>query len=32
LSYERTAYEYTAAGRLPVRVDVHAPGAGLTWV
>ena len=32
LSYERTAYEYTAAGRLPVRVDIHAPGAGLTWV
>ena len=24
LSYERTAYEYTAAGRLPVRVDAHA--------
>ena len=32
LSYERTAYEYTAAGRLPVRVDVTRTGAGLTWV
>ena len=32
LSYERTAYEYTAAGRLPVRVDVTRAGAGLTWV
>ena len=31
LSYERTAYEYTAAGRLPVRVDVTRTGAGLTW-
>jgi hypothetical protein len=26
LSYERTAYEYTAAGRLPVRVDVTRTG------
>jgi hypothetical protein len=29
LSYERTAYEYTAAGRLPVRVDATRTGAGL---
>jgi len=26
LSYERTAYEYTAAGRLLVRVDATFPG------
>ena len=26
LSYERTAYKYTAAGRLPVRVDVTRTG------
>jgi hypothetical protein len=29
LSYERTAYEYTAAGRLAVRVDATRTGAGL---
>ena len=29
LSYERTAYKYTAAGRLPVRVDATRTGAGL---
>ena len=32
LSYERTGYEYTAADRLPVRVDVYTHRAGLTWV
>src|SRR5215469_18847472 len=32
LSYERTAYEYTAASGLPVRVDITRTGAGLTWV
>ena len=29
LSYERTAYKYTAAGRLPVRVDVTRTGGWL---
>jgi len=29
LSYERTAYEYTAADRLPVRVGARRTGAGI---
>ena len=32
LSYERTGYEYTTAGRPPVRADATRTGTGSTWV